>query len=49
MTYDLEFMCKYSDSNISQGSVAKRLRCGGIFTDLSAKCSDEIILKIGLM
>ena len=41
------------NTNISQGSVAKHLRCGGIFNDhfiqckLSAECDSDWILKVG--
>jgi len=41
-----------SDINISQGSVATRLRCGGIFNDhcianFFGDCNGERIFKIG--
>jgi len=37
----------FFDINISQGSVATRLRCGGIFNECSGDYNSERIFKIG--
>ena len=31
ITMNISYCCQFSDIHISQGSVATRLRCGGIF------------------
>jgi len=35
----------FSDINVSQGSVATHMRCGGIFTDTAASLLENLIVK----
>jgi len=38
-------MALFADSNVSQGSVATRARCGGIFTRLTTNLPGNLLVK----